>query len=129
MEQVDDLLAAGVPAQNITVVGASKGGGIVLFVSSLLKNEKVNFVPMAICHPDTVAQLVEDQVVLYGNVLSIYDAVDEYAGSCAGLFAFSEGKGLGRHAELVLQLGMGHGILYQPLDDWIKPVVEWAQGQ
>jgi hypothetical protein len=126
VEQMDALLSAGVPAENITVVGASKGGGIAIFVSSLLKNEKVNFVLMAICHPDTVAQLVEDQVVLSGNVLSIYDAVDEFAGSCADLFTASEGKGLGRHAEIVLQLGLGHGLLYQPLDEWIQPVVEWA---
>jgi putative hemolysin len=120
---------AGVPAENITVSGASKGGGIAIYVSSLLKSEKVNYVPMSICSPDTVAQLINDQVVLYGNVLSIYDAPDDLSGSCADLFTYSEGKGLGRHEEIVLNLGLGHGILYQPLDEWIKPVVEWAGGK
>jgi putative hemolysin len=128
-DQVNALLAASVPAENITVVGASKGGGIAIYISNLLKNEKVNTVPMAICSPDTVAQLINDQVVLYGNVLSIYDASDDLSGSCADLFTFSEGKGLSRHKEIVLNLGLGHGILYQPLDEWVKPVVEWAGGK
>ena len=128
-DQIDALIGAGVLAENITVVGASKGGYIVVYVSSLLKNGKINFVPMAICNPETVAQLIKDQVALYGNVLSIFDSVDEYAGSCADLFAFSEGKGLGRHMETVLHVGNGHGILYQPLDEWVNPVVVGAGGR
>jgi hypothetical protein len=128
-EQVSELLDAGVPPENITIVGASKGAGIAIFVSNQVKNEQVNYVPMAICAPDTVAELIQEQVVLYGNVLSIYDSVDEYAGSCAELFEYSQGKGLGRHEEIVLQVGSGHGVLYQPLDEWVMPVVEWAGGQ
>jgi hypothetical protein len=127
-EQVNTLLAAGVPAENITVVGASKGAGIAIFVSNLVKNEAINYVPMAICTADTVAELIQAQVVLYGNVLSIYDSTDEYAGSCEELFAYSRGKGIARHEEIVLELGMGHGILYQPLDEWVLPVAEWAGG-
>jgi len=138
--QVDELLAAGVPAENITVVGASKGGGIAIYVSNLVGDEKVNYVPMAICSPETVAELIQTQVALHGNVLSIYDASDEFAGSCAELFAFSAGKGLGKHEEIVLNVGprtlksdglrgtTGHGILYQPLDEWVLPVVAWAGG-
>jgi len=67
---------------------------------------------------------------LYGNVLSIYDFADtEYAGSCKELYKYSEGKGLARHDEIVLHVGSGHGILYQPLDEWVVPVVEWANGE
>jgi putative hemolysin len=127
--QVNTLLEAGVPPENITVVGASKGGGIAIYVSNMLKNEQVNFVPMAICSPETVAALIDEQVVLYGNVLSIYDSADDLSGSCADLFAYSEGKGLSRHEEIVLQVGTGHGILYQPLDEWVMPVLEWAGGR
>jgi len=128
-EQVSELLDAGVPAENISVVGASKGAGIAIFVSNLMKNEKINYVPMAICAPDTVAELIQSQVALYGNVLSIYDSTDQFAGSCAELFEYSQGKGLTRHEEIVLQVGTGHGILFQPLDEWVMPVVEWAGGQ
>jgi hypothetical protein len=127
--QVNDLLAAGVPPENITVVGASKGGGIAIFVSNLVKNEKVNYVPMAICSSETVSALIDTKVVLYGNVLSIYDSADDLSGSCADLFAYSEGKGLARSEEIVLDVGTGHGILYQPLDEWVEPVVAWAGGK
>jgi len=126
VEQIISLRNAGVPARNITVVGASKGAYLTIFVSHFLQNENVNIVIMAICTPDIVDELKQNQILLYGNVLSIYDSVDEYAGTCQELFSFSEGRGIAAHDEIVLHLGMGHGMLYQPLDDWIIPVVQWA---
>jgi hypothetical protein len=126
VEQITSLLAAGVPAENITVIGASKGAGITIFVSHLLKNEGVNFVIMAVCHPDEVEYLIQNQIGLYGRILSIYDASDEFAGSCQELFSTSEGKGLADTNEIVLHVGSGHGILYKPLDEWILPAVQWA---
>jgi hypothetical protein len=126
-QQVKALLDAGVPAKNITIVGASKGGGIGIYVSHLLENKAVNFVIMAICNPDEVAALKQNQIFLYGNVLSIYDYKDVLSGSCKDLFAFSEGKGISKYNEIVLQVGTGHGILFKPLDEWITPVVQWAR--
>jgi hypothetical protein len=123
---VTTLLDAGVPPSNITVVGASKGAGIAIYVSHFLENDEVNYVIMAICHPDVVAGLRRDQVYLTGNVLSIYDLTDTLAGSCQELFSFSEGKGLSRYHEVVLNVGTGHGILYKPFDEWILPTVQWA---
>jgi hypothetical protein len=128
-EQVKVLLDSGVPAYNITIVGASKGAGITILVSHLLENEKINFVIMAICDPATVAELKQNEISLYGNVLSIYDSADELAGSCQKLFSFSLGKGISKYSEIVLNVGTGHGILYKPLDEWIKPVIEWAGKQ
>ena len=125
--QVTELLKAGVPAKNITVVGASKGAGITIKISHLLENEEINFVIMAICNPEEVEALKQNQTILFGNVLSIYDSVDEFAGSCQEIFALSEGKGLARHDEIVLHVGTGHGILYKPLDEWIIPAVEWTR--
>jgi hypothetical protein len=126
-EQIKTLRDAGVPAENITVVGASKGAGIAASVSSLLKDSKTNFVLLGFCAPDTVRELVQNRMSLYGNVLAIRDSVDDLSGSCQELFDFSDGKGLGRHDEIVLNIGTGHGILYKPLDEWIQPTVEWAK--
>jgi hypothetical protein len=125
-EQVTVLLKAGVPAKNITIVGASKGAGIAIFVSNLLENEEVNFVLMAICNPVTVEELKQNEISLYGNILSIYDSADKLAGSCQELFSFSEGKGISKQKEVILNVGTGHGILYKPLDEWITPVMQWA---
>ena len=124
--QISRLIDAGVLAQNISVVGASKGGVIAIYVSHFLENEGVNFVLLAICHPDYVEILIRDDITLYGNVLSIFDSVDEYAGSCKELFSLSKGEGLSSFDEIVLDIGTGHGILYQPLEDWILPVVKWT---
>ncbi len=126
--QIDRLLAANVPPESITVVGASKGASIAIHISYYLKNDKVNFVLLAICNGNLVEQLQGNQVYLYGNVLSIYDyADDEYAGSCTNLFASSkENGGLTGYDEIVLDIGTGHGILYQPLDEWVLPTVQWA---
>jgi len=126
-EQVTTLLNAGVPAKNITIVGASKGAGIATFVSHLLENKEINFVLMAGCNPDTVEEFRQNQIFLYGNVLSIYDSTDELAGSCQELFSFSAGKGISRYDEVILNVGTGHGILYKPLDEWITPTVQWAR--
>jgi hypothetical protein len=125
--QITLLLDAKVPPGQITVVGASKGAAIATLVSYQLKNEQANFVLIGTCHPDTVAEWKQNQITLYGNILSIYDFADhEYSGSCQELFKLSAGKGLARHDEIVLQIGAGHGILYKPLDAWITPTVQWA---
>jgi hypothetical protein len=126
--QVNTLLDAGVPTKNITVVGVSKGAWIAIQVSHLLANEEVHFVILAICNPVALEVFRKNQIALKGNILSIYDGVDEFAGSCQELFSFSEGKGISTYDEIVLDVGTGHGILYQPLDAWVIPTVQWASG-
>ncbi len=127
VRQIAGLTEAGVPPGNITVVGASKGAAIAAVVSYLVGDPGVNYVLLGGCHPATIDDLSQQGVVLSGNVLAIRDGADtEYSGSCEELFALSEGKGIGRHEELVLQVGTGHGILYQPLAEWVDPTVRWA---
>ncbi len=125
-EQISVLLEAGVPPENITVVGASKGAAIAIYVSHFQENEELNYAILAICHPDYIDILLRDKISLKGNVLSIFDSVDEFAGSCQELFSFSEGKGIERYEEIVLDIGTGHGILYQPMEEWILPVIQWV---
>jgi hypothetical protein len=126
VEQVNDLIKAGVPPGSITVVGASKGGVLAINVSDLVGNKEVNYVLLAACNPSTVDELSQLGVTLYGNVLSIYDSADTEASSCEDLFAHSEGIGLGQHKEIVLEAGTGHGIIYKPLEEWLDPTVRWG---
>jgi hypothetical protein len=127
--QVQALLDGGIPPENITVVGASKGGGIAIYASNLIGNPDVRYVIMAICSPEEIAGLKQSGISLSGRVLSIYDSADNLAGSCQELFDYSKGKGLSEFREVVLHVGTGHGILYQPLKEWVQPVVNWAQGK
>jgi len=125
--QVADLLTAGVPPGSITIVGASKGASIAAIASDLVGNPEVNYVLLGTCHQTLVDEWKQEGLILSGNVLSIYDYKDdEYSGSCEELFNLAEGKGLSRHNEIVLQVGTGHGILYQPLPEWVLPTVQWA---
>lgn len=125
--QVNDLLNSQVPPESITVVGASKGAAIASLLSNLVRNSAVNYVLLGACYPPLVEEWWQQGLSLTGNVLAIYDSADRYAGSCERLFTISEGKGLGQHAELVLQVGTGHGILYEPLSHWVLPTVQWAK--
>jgi hypothetical protein len=128
-DEVEALRAAGVASEHITVVGASKGAYIAALASFLIRDPALNFVLLGTCYPDMPGEWRQRSMWLYGNVLAIYDAADIiYSGSCAELFQLSEGRGLGRHEELQLQVGTGHGILYQPLDEWVLPTLAWAGG-
>ena len=128
MAQINQLLEAGVPPENITVMGASKGAYFAATISHLLKNPKINFILLGFCDPNTVEEMRQNQAYLYGNVLAIYDYADDLAGSCQELFTASEGNGITQYDEIVLHIGTGHGILYKPLDEWVIPSVEWARG-
>jgi hypothetical protein len=121
--QVTALLKAGVPPQRITVVGGSRGGQIAIATSTLLKNKDVNFVVVAGCGNGYFYS--HFPINLYGNVLSIYDYKDDTgAGSCRRFL--DKATGLNRHKEVELRVGLGHGIVFHPLKEWIDLVVEWA---
>ena len=119
--QVTALLEAGVPPEHVTIVGFSKGGGIAILASSLLANDRLNFVFMASCgswyadRPDIVPQ---------GRMLGVREASDDLAGSCDDLFSRAPDGSL--WSEIVVELGGGHGAFYRPHSEWVDPVVRWA---
>ena len=121
VEQVRELLAAGVPPDHVTVVGFSKGGGIAIAASSMLADDDLNFVFMAACNP-----WLDDhpEIVPRGRLLSLREASDELMGTCDGLFARSPSQHVQR--EIVLHVGGGHGAFYRPHPEWVDPIVEWA---
>ena len=120
VEQVRALRRAGVPPEQIAVVGFSKGGGIALLTASKLGEPKVNFVILAGCNawPSTAEE------TLQGRVLSMYDASDDAATTCQK--TFDQAKGPLVHAEVVLKLGTGHGTFYRP-GDWLGRAAAWVK--
>lgn len=123
-EQVRALLDAGVPPENLTVVGFSKGGGIAIAASSMLANDDVNFVFIASCNP-----WLDDhpEIVAAGRLLSLRESSDELVGSCESFFGRSSSRH--KHEEIVLELGGGHGAFYRPREEWVGPVISWAMLQ
>ena len=124
--QVHELLASGVPADRILVVGASMGGGIALLSSARLQNPELRFAVLGACASETDARLVADGGKgLSGRVLSIHEASDEYTRSCPPWTEDPTRSGI-QVREIVLHTGLEHGFLYRPLPEWVDPVVEWS---
>jgi len=120
-DQVRALITGSVPPEHITVVGFSKGGGIAITASSLLANDRLNFVFMGACGPWLGSRL---EIVPRGRLLALSEASDDLVGSCEGLFARAAGDG--ERKEITVELGGGHGAFYRPRPEWIDPVIEWA---
>ncbi|MGH9379882.1 MAG: hypothetical protein ACRD2Z_04635, partial [Thermoanaerobaculia bacterium] len=122
VSRICQLLASGVPPDNITVIGASKGSVIAMLVSSRL-TAAIRYVLMASCNEyifDTFA------LRLHGHVLSIYEASDELGQTCRSLFDRS--PGIGERREVRLETGLRHGFIYRPLEAWVRPALAWARG-
>ena len=122
VSQIKGRLAAGVPPANITIVGASKGSVIAMLVSSRLRVDKVRYVFLANCN-----EWMEHTFAprFTGDVLSIYEASDDIGQSCREIASRSVAKG--RFREIRLETGLGHGIVYRPLNQWLRPATEWAK--
>jgi hypothetical protein len=122
VDQIEELLSAGVPAERIAVVGFSKGGGIAVAVASMLGNEDVSYVFLGTC-----ARRIRNvpELTLTGRILSIHERSDPVTASCKEMF-------VGRVAaptfeEIEIHLGGGHGAFYRPAPGWIDPAVSWIR--
>lgn len=122
VSQVEDLIGRGVPPENIVVAGFSKGGGIAVRASSLLRRPQVRFVLLAACPGGRR----ESDIRLTGRILSVHEASDTLAASCAPLADQPEGPR--SFTEIMISTGKFHGAFYQPLPAWVDPVMDWVHG-
>ncbi len=121
-KQVDSLMSAGIPISNIAIVGASQGAWIALEAALLLKQPQLKFALLGICNEHNLAYFSKVRQGLCGNFFSIYETSDGKQ-SCLSLFMdVSCRTGF---KELALDIGKGHGFLYRPYEDWMKPLVQW----
>jgi hypothetical protein len=120
VERIEGMIANGTPAQDITVVGFSKGGSIAIMASHYLERPDVNFVFVAAC-ADWISSA--PQLMVSGNIFSIYEESDALAGSCASLA--SRNKNLSSFTELETSSGREHGAFYLPREEWVGPLLAW----
>lgn len=132
-QQLGKLLAAGVPSEQVTVAGYSRGGIVALMASGLAARPQVGYVLLAGCYSPAGAMQDAHRAFkathaakLQGRVLSLYDRADPNFASCAPYF--KEATGTLRHQEIVLDTGKGHELFQKPTADWFDTVVEWASG-
>jgi hypothetical protein len=125
VNQIDSLIKGGVNANNITVVGASKGAVIAMLVSSYLNNKEVNFVLLAGCNKSMLQAFPDLQFC--GNILSVYEKSDDIGHSCAE-FKNNTSGAIPHYKEIALNTRLKHGFIYKPLPVWLEPAIQWANG-
>jgi hypothetical protein len=115
------LIAHGVPASNISLIGFSRGGAITIETSHLLANENVNFIILAAC-----GRYLHNRpsLTMHGHILSIYETSDE-VGSCQ--FLADRSQHIRRFNEIAISTAKEHGAFYTPLPQWVDPVKKWLK--
>lgn len=120
--QIDSLLHTGAMAEDITVVGTSKGGYIAQLVCGKVHNPRVSYVFIGSCD----GQRGIEGVHYTGRILSIYELSDGVGRSCKGIKAEEKNK-LTEYHEIELNTGLKHGFLFRALPGWMVPTAKWAR--
>jgi len=121
-KQIDSLLKQNIKPRNITVIGASKGAIIAMYVSTLLKNSDINYVFMGACYDNLYAE--NKEIMFCGNILSIYEKSDyEIGRSCKKLKDRS--NSITNYKEIEINTGLRHGFIYRPIKEWMEPTSQW----
>ncbi len=115
--QVDSLIQIGTVPQDISIIGASKGGVMAMYISNINTNQ-INYILLG---ANSTAIEQENDWNLHGNILGIYEVSDSLANK-----DYAHWKSPNCNIEeLVLQTGLRHGFLYKPIKEWVLPVREW----
>lgn len=123
-EQIKLLKMRGVKDKNIVVVGASLGAYMTIEAADLLKLKKVRYVLIGLCSEYAVKRYEKYKGELLGNFLSIYEESDQ-KGACQSIFQPLNAKA--KFKEIKINTGKGHGFLFKPDKEWVKPLVEWIK--
>jgi len=131
------LLASGVPADHITVVGASMGAAIALVAAARLQNPRVRYCILGDCLSEGVRSVTASEGhAPSGAFLEIREASDLSTRACPpppSAWSSPAAPNAPPPAiiarEIVIHTGSGHGFLFRPIPEWLDPVVRWARGE
>lgn len=132
-QQVEKLLASGLPPENITVSGFSRGGTMSLVVSTLVKNPRINYVILAGCcgnHPNpAISSHAKDSILplmsgLQGRFLSIQDIGDDQCQTCEKEFEMAVPEVIDAR-EIKINTGLGHGAFWTIREEWFDVMISW----
>lgn len=120
---IDSLISLGIPEQNITIVGISKGGYIAQYVATEAKQEDLNYVFVGAFNLRDVQDI--PQIQFSGNVLNIYEKSDPYSDPAITRVQTTKRR-MGHFKDLEINTGLNHGFIFVPRKEWIEPTIEWA---
>ena len=128
-DQVQRLLAAGVPASRIGIVGAGKGAAIVVLITSRLANPGLQVVVLSLCNDVFVEYWIQHKELLSGNVLSIYAEGTPDRSSCRDYLEHCAGVNVREFRELTLPASAGPAFSSRATADWMLPAIAWLRGE
>lgn len=118
--QIQDLLDEGILAKDITIIGASKGAVMAMYIAHL-SEANINYILLG-ANNDVIEQ--ENDWNLHGRILGIYEKSDQVAGKNYQYW-IERSKASSQFEELALDTGLDHGFLYRPIDAWLQPAKAW----
>ena len=115
------MIESGRSADQIKVIGTSKGAYIAQLASAQLQEPEVRWVLVGGCHTKRMSK--GEFPAMTGRVLSIYDTSDQIASSCAPYKALTAKT----HSfqEISISQGEGHGFQFSADPAWITPALNW----
>jgi hypothetical protein len=128
-DQVQRLIDAGVPASNIGIMGAAKGGAITVLVTSRLANPDLQVVVLSLCTETFIEYWITRQELLSGNVLSIIAGDAGKQKSCLSYLEHCAKLNVKKFRELTLPGMADEGFYYRPSGHWMIPAIEWLRGR
>jgi hypothetical protein len=127
--QIRKLLAAGVPAGSVGIVGAGKGAAITVIVTDTVDAPDLQVVLLSACTAPFITFWRQHEELLAGNVLSIYAIGDEKKGPCLPFLEYCSAHLVKEYREIPLPEKAGPGFYYKGTADWMLPAIAWLRGQ
>jgi hypothetical protein len=121
-EGIQYLKDQGLSSNQITIIGFSKGGGLTISISNLVKDQEINYVLIGVC-----GDWIDPSLKLTGKVLSLYEESDPYGSSCQDLADRS--PDLVEFKEIAFNTGKSHGTFYTADPKWMDLVVDWLNNR
>lgn len=121
--EINELIEQGTSPHHVTIIGASKGAVMAMYIANLNPNP-INYVLLG---ANNVAIERENDWNLHGRILGIYEKSDELAGR-GYTHWINRSTNATTFEQLQIETGLGHGFLYQPLSAWWEPAKAWMEG-
>lgn len=128
-KQINRLVAAGVSATHISIVGAGSGGTIAVLICTILKNPNLNVVVLGTCTEAYNTFWIQNNETLCGNVLSMYHTGSTATASCRPFLEACSKNLVSQYREIALDEESQPGFYFKASLDWVVPTILWASAK
>ncbi|MFZ1730717.1 MAG: hypothetical protein WBQ23_17075 [Bacteroidota bacterium] len=129
VKQIRQLLAEGVPAASIGIVGARQGAAIAVIITYKMEVAGLQVVLLSACNEQFIEFWKQQNELLAGNVLSIYVTSDTERGPCLPFLEYCAKSTVQLYREIALPASAGNGYFYKGTAIWMLPSIAWLRGE